>query len=306
MYSSSDDSTYESDYKSGYNSDNSGQSSLHGKRRVWDDLRDVKAEPPEFYEGTNPDNFIKWLNDTENIFEVKGYSDEKSYKFAVLKFKKYASLWWKNVCKLASKIEKGIKVKKVDKSAPKLIQKEKCPNRRVMTLREVQEVTLVEEDEEKKPIYDESFFEERVSLDEGVLLVIRRALLLFSIDKSYQDQVLYDVIPMDACHILLSRPCPVDRQVMHDGHQSVYSFIVDKKKIILGPLPLNEGKEPMHPAVGPLLAEFTEVFPTNLPLGLSPLRGIEHQIDLIPRAPLPNKPTYRCDPEKTKELQRKV
>ncbi|GJV18296.1 hypothetical protein Tco_1367316 [Tanacetum coccineum] len=46
-----DDSTYESDYRSGYNSDNSGQSSLHGKRRVWDDLRDVKAEPPEFIGG---------------------------------------------------------------------------------------------------------------------------------------------------------------------------------------------------------------------------------------------------------------
>jgi hypothetical protein len=30
-----------------------------------------------------------------------------------------------------------------------------CPNQRVMTLREVQEVTLVEEEEEEKPIYDE-------------------------------------------------------------------------------------------------------------------------------------------------------
>ncbi|GJX15136.1 BREVIS RADIX-like domain-containing protein [Tanacetum coccineum] len=97
MYYSSDDSSYESDYRSGYNSDNSGQSSLHGKRRVWDDLRDLKEEPPEFHRGTNPDNFIEWLNDIENIFEVKGYSDEKSYKVVVLKFKKYASLWWENV-----------------------------------------------------------------------------------------------------------------------------------------------------------------------------------------------------------------
>ncbi|GKA46944.1 BREVIS RADIX-like domain-containing protein, partial [Tanacetum coccineum] len=65
MYSSNDDSTYK--------------------------------KPPEFHGGTNPDNFIECLNDIENIFEVKGYSDEKSYKVVVLKFKKYASLWWENV-----------------------------------------------------------------------------------------------------------------------------------------------------------------------------------------------------------------
>ncbi|XP_074278100.1 uncharacterized protein LOC141601702 [Silene latifolia] len=55
-----------------------------------------------------------------------------------------------------------------------------------------------------------------------------------------------------------------------------------------------------------LLDEFWDVFPDELPNGLSPLRGIEHQIDLIPGAALPNKPAYRCNPEETKELQRKV
>jgi len=36
--------------------------------------------------------------------------------------------------------------------------------------------------------------------------VTKQALLSFSIGKSYQDQVLCDVIPMDACHMLLGRP----------------------------------------------------------------------------------------------------
>ena len=39
---------------------------------------------------------------------------------------------------------------------------------------------------------------------------------------------------------------------------------------------------------------------------LPPLRGIEHQIDLIPGAPLPNKAPYRVNLEETKEIQRKV
>ena len=35
-------------------------------------------------------------------------------------------------------------------------------------------------------------------------------------------------------------------------------------------------------------------------------RGIEHQIDLVPGAPLPNRPPYRANPEETKEIQRQV
>ena len=55
-----------------------------------------------------------------------------------------------------------------------------------------------------------------------------------------------------------------------------------------------------------LLKEFGNVFPKDTPYGLPPLRGIEHQIDLILGASLPNKPTYRSNPEETKEIQRQV
>ena len=52
-----------------------------------------------------------------------------------------------------------------------------------------------------------------------------------------------------------------------------------------------------------LLQEFQDVFPDELPPGLPPLRGIEHRIDLIPGAPLPNKAPYHVNPEETKEVQ---
>ena len=55
-----------------------------------------------------------------------------------------------------------------------------------------------------------------------------------------------------------------------------------------------------------LLQEFQDVFPDELPPGLPPLRGIEHCVDLIPGAPLPNKAPYRINPEETKEIQRQV
>jgi len=59
-----------------------------------------------------------------------------------------------------------------------------------------------------------------------------------------------------------------------------------------------------HPSVQPLLHEFEDVFPQDLPPGLLSKRGIQYQIDLIPRAPPPNKPTYRCNLNESKVQQR--
>jgi hypothetical protein len=55
-----------------------------------------------------------------------------------------------------------------------------------------------------------------------------------------------------------------------------------------------------------LLQQFRDVFPSELPPGLPLIRGIEHQIDLIPGASLPNRAAYRANPEETNEIQRQV
>ncbi|KAI3469143.1 hypothetical protein Pfo_025806 [Paulownia fortunei] len=52
--------------------------------------------------------------------------------------------------------------------------------------------------------------------------------------------------------------------------------------------------------------EFKDVFLEKVPPGLPPIRGIEHQIDFIPGATIPNRPAYRSNPEETKELQWQV
>jgi len=58
--------------------------------------------------------------------------------------------------------------------------------------------------------------------------------------------------------------------------------------------------------VSSLIQEFEDIFPKEVPTGLPPLRGIEHQIDLIPGASLPNRPAYRTNPQETKEIQEQV
>ncbi|KAL1316101.1 hypothetical protein AAHE18_15G042500 [Arachis hypogaea] len=52
----------------------------------------------------------------------------------------------------------------------------------------------------------------------------------------YKDEVWCDVIPMDACHLLLGRPWQYDRRAVHDGFKNTYSFFKDGVKIVLTPL----------------------------------------------------------------------
>nr|AAX96591.1 retrotransposon protein, putative, Ty3-gypsy sub-class [Oryza sativa Japonica Group]ABA93201.1 retrotransposon protein, putative, Ty3-gypsy subclass [Oryza sativa Japonica Group] len=166
---------------------------------------------------------------------------------------------------------------------------------------------------------------------------------------NYHDVVECDVVPMQACNILLGRPWQFDRDSMHHGRSNQYSFLYHDKKIVLHPMSpedilrddvakaakskcesdkkaQSDGKKPETINLKPkcLLAtksditeliaspsvayalEYSDVFPKEVPSGLPPVRGIEHQIDLIPGASLPNRAPYRTNPEETKEIQRQV
>jgi hypothetical protein len=58
--------------------------------------------------------------------------------------------------------------------------------------------------------------------------------------------------------------------------------------------------------VSNILQEYADVFPSDVLVGMPPLRGIEPQINLILSASLTNHAPYRTNPEETKEIQRQV
>ena len=71
--------------------------------------------------------------------------------------------------------------------------------------------------------------------DCGEVRVDGQVLVTFSIGK-YMNEVLCDVVPMHAGHILLGRSWQYDRRVTHDGFKNMYSFVKEGKTIKLAPL----------------------------------------------------------------------
>jgi hypothetical protein len=88
------------------------------------------------------------------------------------------------------------------------------------------------------------------------------------------------------------------------------AFFADRPMILFvykdSYLNLDETNKSLPSLAVSLLQEFENVFPEEMPNELPPIRGIEHQIDFVPEAAIPNRPAYRSNPEETKELQRQV
>jgi hypothetical protein len=57
---------------------------------------------------------------------------------------------------------------------------------------------------------------------------------------TYHDYTNYDVVPMQACSLLLDRPWEFDTDVIHYGRNNKYTLVHNRKKITLLPLTPNE------------------------------------------------------------------
>ncbi|GLT29252.1 hypothetical protein SLA2020_041290 [Shorea laevis] len=172
------------------------------------------------------------------------------------------------------------------------------------------------------------------------LKVSKRCLVSFSISNKYYDECWCDVIPMDSCHMLLGRSWQYDKRTQHDSYKNPYTFVKDGVKIVLEPSKLEVVPKPFKgegihlavqefiaclnaahgsnvfdeferdiaipPSVQPLFDEYRDIVPEEIPASLPPIRDIQHCIDFVPEATIPNKPTYRMSPTEHEELQRQV
>jgi hypothetical protein len=66
----------------------------------------------------------------------------------------------------------------------------------------------------------------------GEVRVTKQVLIVFAIGK-YSDEILCDVVPMHATHLLLGRPWQFDRKAIHDGFRNRFTIVKDGKTITL-------------------------------------------------------------------------
>ncbi|XP_026657625.2 uncharacterized protein LOC113461760 [Phoenix dactylifera] len=95
-------------------------------------------------------------------------------------------------------------------------------------------------------------------------------------------------------HIL--SPFKFEWEVSSDS--MVYALLVFENQLI----PSSE----LPSEVQLILEEFSEIFSEDLPDHLPSLRDIQHAIDLISGATLPNLPHYRMNPSEHAELQQQI
>ena len=165
---------------------------------------------------------------------------------------------------------------------------------------------------------------------EKSVLVNEQTWVEFSIG-SYKEKVLCDVLPMDACHLILERPWKFDRKVIYNGEENAISFKKDGRTFKIQSLIENEGDTSKTPSVlfssgkeflqalqdeqtigcaimvnpkeeeklqaillevQQILDDFKDIISDGTPTILPPKREISHQIDFVPGASLPNKEAY--------------
>ena len=69
----------------------------------------------------------------------------------------------------------------------------------------------------------------------GKLKVTHKVRINFSVGN-YTDMVICDILPMDACQLLLGRPWQYDSGATHDGRSNTYSFWNNGKRHVLRPM----------------------------------------------------------------------
>ncbi|KAK9185025.1 hypothetical protein WN943_025378 [Citrus x changshan-huyou] len=184
-----------------------------------------------------------------------------------------------------------------------------APRELTLVARRVLSVQVKEDEAAQREniFHTRCYVQDRWLNDSGEVKVKKQVLVTFRIGK-YEDKVLCDVVPMQVSGDQVSlqregkekKTREKDNEIQKEAEENPMIVHLYKEAF----LNINEFDPTFLSSITSFLNEYEDVFPKETPHGLPLIRGIEHQIDFVPGAAIPNRPAYRSNPEETKELQR--
>ncbi|KAK3023529.1 hypothetical protein RJ639_044795 [Escallonia herrerae] len=233
------------------------------------DYKQRAKDVTSFYGSMNVEDFLDWSTKLENFFKFHEIPMEKRVTLVVYKLKGGAQAWWKNL-QINRERQGKLPIRDWNRMKQELRSRFMPPDHEQILFglyqnckqgfRSVEECTTefhrlslrnnLSETEPQQVMRGKVNLATRevepggMTEDEegdevcyavGEIRVTERCRISFTIGK-YKDEVLCDVVEMDACHLLLGRPWQFDMDAVHKGRENTYSFCKNGIRIVLAPL----------------------------------------------------------------------
>ncbi|KAH9780675.1 hypothetical protein KPL71_008169 [Citrus sinensis] len=313
-------------------------------RHIDHDLGSIKLNIPSFQGKNDPEVYLEWEKKVELVFDCHNYSEEKNVKLATVEFTDYAIIWWDQL--VLSRRRNGERPISTWEEMKAIMRRRFVPSHYYRELHQrLQSLTQGSKSVEDYHKEMEIIII-RANIKEEREATMARFLHGLNQDIANVVDLQHYVELEDMVHMAMkverqlkkkghiASQCPNKRVMIlrDDGDVETESesdddpmphledandgveYLVDGKLMVVTRalnMQVKEDAEVQHDNIFHTRChikdkDFDDVFSNEVPNGLPPIRGIEHQIDLVPEATIPNRPAYRSNPEETKELQRQV
>uniref|UniRef100_A0A2N9JA32 Integrase catalytic domain-containing protein n=1 Tax=Fagus sylvatica TaxID=28930 RepID=A0A2N9JA32_FAGSY len=299
-----------------------------GRDGVDRSLGSIKMKIPSFQGRTDPEVYLEWEKKIDLVFDCHNYSEEKKVKLAVIEFTDYAIIWWDQLVtnrrrnnerpvetwgELKAIMRRRFVPSHFYRDLYQKLQNLTQGSRSVEDYHKEMEVAMiranVEEDREatmarflsglNRDIANVIELQHYVEIEDMVHMAMkverqlkrkgtaRRVMIMRdngevmteSEDDSDGMPELVDASDDDGVVYPVTGESLVARRALNT-HIKVDDAEQQRENIFHTRCHVNN-------------KEYEDVFPNDVPSGLPPIRGIEHQIDFVPGATIPNRPAYR-------------
>ncbi|KAH9657954.1 hypothetical protein KPL70_023288 [Citrus sinensis] len=291
-------------------------------RRIDRDLGSIKLKIPSFQGKNDPEAYLEWEKKVELVFDCHNYFEEKKVKLAAVEFTDYAIIWWDQLVlsrrrnrerpintweEMKAIMRRRFVTSHYYRELHQRLQSLTQGSRSVEDYHKEMEIIMIRANIEEEREATMARFLHGLNQDIANVVDLQHYGHIASQCPNKRVMILRDDVETESESD--DDPMPP----LEDANDGV-EYPVDGKLMVARRalnMQVKENAEVQrdnifHTRCHIKDKDFDYVFPNEVPNGLPPIRGIEHQIDFVPGATIPNRPTYRSNPEETKELQRQV